>query len=212
MARPAGGSAPGHPPRHRRPRRHPALHRRPPQLRGEEAVRRCHRQPQPPDANDRVRLDARGAQPLPGQPPVRGVPRRPPPPRGAGGEDRRRGHLHVHPPQRRRRLRLVREAAREAHPHPERDRQGHPQGDQRAPRLPPQCRARLSPPRPHQRHAVGRREPAHPPRVADRLRPLRRPLRPRRALDRPPPEGQRPPPRNPQAPEIARQHRARRRA
>ncbi len=35
---------------------------------------------------------------------MRGVPRRPPQARGAGGEDRRRGHLHVHPPQRRRRL------------------------------------------------------------------------------------------------------------
>ena len=40
----------------------------------------------------------------------------------------------------------------------------------------------------------------------------RRPLRPRRALDRPSPEGQRPPPRNPQAAQVARQHRARRRA
>ena len=53
------------------------------------------------------------------------------------------------------------------------------------------------------RHALGRREPAHPPRLADRLRPLGRPLRPRRAVDRPPPEGQRPPPRNAEAPQAA---------
>ena len=39
-------------------------------------------------------------------------------------------------------------------PQHQENRQGDPQGDQRAPRLPPQCRARLSPPRPHQRHAL----------------------------------------------------------
>ena len=82
--------------------------------------------------------------------------------------------------------------------HPERDRQGHPQGDQRAPRLPPQRRPRLSPPRPHQRHALRRREPAHPPRHARSAPASRRPLRPRRALDRPPPARQRPPPRDAQ--------------
>ena len=70
----------------------------------------------------------------------------------------------VVPPQRRRRARLVLDARGQAQPDPARDRPRHPQGDQRAPRLPPQCRPRLSPPRPHQRHAVGRREPAHPPR------------------------------------------------
>ena len=53
-----------------------------------------------------------------------------------------------------------------------------------------QCRARLPQPRPHQRHPVRRREPAHPPRQPDRLRPVGRALRPRRAVDRPPPEGQ----------------------
>ena len=144
--------------------------------------------------------------------PVRGLPRRPPQARAAGREDRRRGHLHVHPP-------LVADAyawfgslEEQAQPHPARNRARHPQGDQRAPRLPPQCRARLSPPRPHVGHALGRREPAHPPGVADRLRPLGRPLRPRRTVDRPPPEGQRPPPRNAEAPPRPRQHRARRRA
>ena len=41
------------------------------------------------------------------------------------------------------------------------------------------------------RHAVRRREPAHPPRLADRLRPDRRALRAGRALDRPAPARQR---------------------
>ena len=144
-----------HPPRHRRQARHPPLHRRQAQLRGEEAVRGRHRQPQPPDARrPRAPGCARSSVRYQVEPPVRGVPRRPPQARGAGGEDRRRGHLACPPaaasptptPG-------SRTLARQAHPHPERDRQGHPQGDQRAPRLPPQCRARLSPPRPHQRHA-----------------------------------------------------------
>ena len=49
---------------------------------------------------------------------------------------------------------LVRRPRSQARPPAPRDRPRHPQGNQRAPRLPPQCRARLSPPRPHQRHAV----------------------------------------------------------
>ena len=154
VAGPARGSAQRDPPRHRRPPGHPALRRRPPQLRGQEAVRGRHRQPQPPHAPDRIRVDARGAVALPVLAPVRSLPRRPPQARGArvkiAGED----ISHVQPPQRRRRLGLVRRAPREAHRDPERDRPRHPQGDQRAPRLPPQCRARLPPPRPHQRHAA----------------------------------------------------------
>ena len=54
-----------HPPRHQGPPGHPPLRRRPQVLRGEEAVRRRHRQPQPPHAPDRVRVDARGAVALP---------------------------------------------------------------------------------------------------------------------------------------------------
>ena len=87
-------------------------------------------------------------------------------------------------------LDLVLDPRRKARPAAARDRPRDPQGNQRAPRLPRQCRARLPQPRPHQRHALRRREPAHPPRQPDRLRPLGRPLRPRRAVDRPPPEGQ----------------------
>ena len=66
-------------------------------------------------------------------------------------------------------------------PHPERDRPRDPQGDQRAARLPQQCRPRLSQPQPHLGHALRRREPAHPPRQPDRLGPVGRPLRARRA-------------------------------
>ena len=45
----------------------------------------------------------------------------------------------------------------------------HPEGDQRAAGLPRQCRPRLPDARRALRHAVGRREPAHPARLADRL-------------------------------------------
>ena len=81
-----------HPPRHRRPPGHPALRRRPQELRGEEAVRGRDRQPQPPHAVDRERVDARGAVAATRPPPVRDLRRRPPQARAAGGEDRRRGH------------------------------------------------------------------------------------------------------------------------
>ncbi len=94
VGRPARGGARRHPPRHRRQARHPALRRRPQELRGQEAVRGRDRQPQPPHAPDRERVDARGArQATSRSPPVRGLPRRPPQARGAGGQDRRRGHL-----------------------------------------------------------------------------------------------------------------------
>ena len=62
------------------------------------------------------------------------------------------------------------------------------------------------------RHAVGRREPAHPARLADRLRPDRRALCARRALDRPAPARQRAPARHAAAAARPRQHRDRRRA
>jgi excinuclease ABC subunit A len=89
-----------------------------------------------------------------------------------------------------RRTRLVPRPRGTARPPAARNCPRHPQGNQRAPRLPRQCRARLSQPRPNLRYPVGRRKPAHPPRQPNRLRPLGRALRPRRALDRPPPEGQ----------------------
>ncbi len=108
--------------------------------------------------------------------------------------------------------RLVRRAADELDAEAERDRGAHPQGDPRPPALPGRCRARLPDARARLRHAVGRREPAHPPRLADRLRPHRRALRARRALDRPAPARQRAPARHAAAPARPRQHGDRRRA
>ena len=69
----------------------------------------------------------------------------------------------------------------------------------------PDARARL-------RHALRRREPAHPPGLADRLGPDRRALCARRALDRPAPARQRAPARHAEAAARPRQHRARGRA
>ena len=90
-----------------------------------------------------------------------------------GDEAYRRGHRLL----RARRRRLVRGAAGQAQQAAERDRDAHPQGDPRAPRLPARCRPRLPDAVALVRHAVGRREPAHPPRLADRLGPHRRALR-----------------------------------
>ena len=61
----------------------------------------------------------------------------------------------------------------------------HPEGDPRAAQLPQRCRARLPHAVARLRLALRRREPAHPPRLADRLGPHRRALRAGRALDRP---------------------------
>ena len=65
-----------------------------------------------------------------------------------------------------------------------------PQGNPRPAEIPGRCRPRLSHAGARLRHAVGRREPAHPPRLADRLRPHRRALRAGRAVDRPAPARQ----------------------
>ena len=172
-----------------------------PQLRGQEAVRRRHRQPQPPHAPDRERVDARGAVALPVSAAVRGLPRRPPQARGAGGQDRRRGHLACPP---------AAASPTRSPGSPRSTRSSPPTQNEIAKAILKEINERLG-----FLHNVGldylhldrtsgtlsrRREPAHPPRLADRLRPVGRPLRPRRALDRPPPEGQRPPARNAQAP------------
>ena len=73
-------------------------------------------------------------------------------------------------------------------------------------------RARISDARARLRHAFGRREPAHPPRLADRLGPDRRALCARRAVDRPASARQRPAARDARAPARSRQHGDRRRA
>ncbi len=78
--------------------------------------------------------------------------------------------------------------------------------------FPDECRPRI----PHLiaqfRHAFGRRIPAHPPRLADRLRPHRRALRARRALDRPASARQCAPADHAQESARYRQYRHRRRA
>ena len=86
------------------------------------------------------------------------------------------------------------------------------QGNPRAAEIPGRCRARISHARARLRHAVGRREPAHPARLPDRLGPDRRALRARRAFDRPAPARQCAAPGNAQAAARPRQHRDRGRA
>ena len=94
----------------------------------------------------------------------------------------------------------------------ERDRRAHPEGDSRAAELLERCRSRLSHPRPRQRHAVGRREPAHPPCLADRLGPDRRALCAGRAVHRAASARQRAPLGDARPPARPRQQRHRRRA
>ncbi len=94
----------------------------------------------------------------------------------------------------------------------ERDRRARAQGNPRAAEIPGRCRARISDAGARLRHAVRRREPAHPARLADRLRPDRRALRARRALDRPAPARQCAAAGNAQAAARPRQHRDRGRA
>ncbi len=94
----------------------------------------------------------------------------------------------------------------------ERDRRPRAEGNPRAAQVPGRCRPRLSHFVARLRHALRRREPAHSPRLADRLRPDRRLIRARRAQYRPAPARQRAPVGNPQAPARPRQHRHRGRA
>ena len=140
---------------------------------------------------DRQRLGARGAVALPGRASVRGVRRLSPETAGARREDRRQAHRRGRRSVDQGRQRLVRRAAEDAHQAAERDRDAHPEGNPRAPAVPERRRPRLPHAVARVRHAVGRREPAHPPRLADRLGPDRRALRARRALDRPAPARQR---------------------
>ena len=74
------------------------------------------------------------------------------------------------------------------------------------------CRPRLSHAGARLRHAVRRREPAHPARLADRLRPHRRALCARRAVDRAASARQCAAARNARPAARSRQHRHRRRA
>ena len=110
------------------------------------------------------------------------------------------------------RRRMVHRAAQTPDAEAERDRRPRAQGNPRAAEIPGRCRARISHARARLRHALGRREPAHPARLADRLRPDRRALCARRALDRPAPARQRAAAGNAEAAARPRQHRDRGRA
>ncbi len=88
VAGPARRGATDHPLRQRRQACRADLQGRQAQLHDAQGVRGRHRQPQPPPAPDRERVDARGAQQISGAASVRDVPRRAPPPRTARGEDR----------------------------------------------------------------------------------------------------------------------------
>ena len=106
-------------------------------------------------------------------------------------QDRRQAHRrnlgNVGAPRRR----MVRDRAEGAQRAAERDRHARAEGDPRAAVLPARRRPELSHARARLRHAVRRRKPAHPPRLADRLGADRRALRAGRALDRPAPARQR---------------------
>ncbi len=115
---------------------------------------------------------------------MRGLPRLPAEARGAVREDRgpayRRG-LRTFGARRGQVVCLPRQASqRQA----EGDRGARAQGNPRAAGVPQQCRAGISDAGALVRHAVGRRKPAHPARVADRLRVVGRPVCAGRALDR----------------------------
>ena len=155
---------------------------------------------------------ARGDSALHDRHALRGVPRLSPQARGAGGQDRRPAHRRGEPQLGQRRDRVGEGPAAKARRQAQRDRPSDPQGDHRPAHVPARRRPRLSDAVARVRHAVGRREPAHPARLADRLRPHRRALCARRAVDRAASARQRAPARYAQAPARARQYGDRRRA
>ena len=101
--------------------------------------------------------------------------------RGAVRQGRRPAHQRSlrHVDQARRRM--GRGAAAAAQQAADRDRGAHPEGNPRPAALPRRCRPRIPHARARLRHALRRREPAHPPRLADRLGADRRALRAGRA-------------------------------
>ncbi len=108
--------------------------------------------------------------------------------------------------------RVVRRAAEKAHAEAERDREPHSERDPRAAAVPEQCRARLSDAVARRGLALGRREPAHPLGLADRLGAHGRALCAGRAFHRAAPARQCAASRHAQAPARSRQHRDRGRA
>ena len=104
------------------------------------------------------------------------------------------------------------EIPQDLHQAADRDRHAHPEGNPRPPEVLERRRPGISDAVALLGHAVGRRKPAHPPRLADRLGADRRALRAGRALHRSASARQRPPARNAQTSARHRQHRHRRRA
>ena len=183
------------------------LRRRAAALRHQAAVRGRAAQPAAALARDRERLAQGRARPLPLERALRGL-------RAATGSSPRRSRSRSAAATS---ARSPSSRSRRPRPGSRRCRQqltakhneiasAHPQGDQRAPGLPQERRPRLPDARARFRLALGRREPAHPARLADRLGPHRRALRARRALDRAAPARQPPPARDAQEPARPRQH------
>src|SRR6266568_2172881 len=127
-----------------------------------------------------------------------------------GGEAPRARHRRALAPHHpgRARLALVARAAWERGE----DRGRAPEGDPQPAQVPPRRRPRLPDARPPGPVALGRREPAHPARLADGLGAHRRHLHPRRAVDRAPPARQREAPRHAEAAPRRRELGDRRRA
>ena len=122
--------------------------------------------------------------------PCAGVQRLSPQAGGAVRQDRRKTYRRDQRALGQARRRMVRDRAGGAERAAERDRRARAQGDPRAPHLPGRRRPELPDPVALVRHAVRRREPAHPPGLADRLGSDRRALCAGRALDRPAPARQ----------------------
>ncbi len=155
------------------------------------AVRRRHHQSRAPLPRDRQRLGARGDRPLFHRRAVRGLQRLSAQARSVVRQGRRPAHRRSLRHVGQRRSALVHRATPAADRQAERNRRARAQGNPRAAEISGRCRPRISDAGARLRHAVRRREPAHPARLADRLGPDRRALRARRALDRPAPARQR---------------------
>ena len=188
------------------------LRRRAALLSDHEAVRRRRHQSRAALARDRQRLGARGDGEVLHRHPLRRLQRLPAQARGAVREGRRPAHRRGRRDVGQARRRMVHRTARPAQSQAERDRGAGAQGNPRPAQIPGRRRAGISHAGARIGHAVGRRKPAHPARLADRLGAHRRALRARRAVDRAAPARQCAAAGNAQAAARPRQHRDRGRA
>ena len=122
-----------------------------------------------PLQGNRERVGARGPAEIFHRRALRGLPRRAPQARGAVRQDRRQEHLAGRRAVGAQGRRLVHRNSEAAQRPAERDRRPRAQGNPRAAALPGRRRPRLPDAGARLRHALRRREPAHPPRLADRL-------------------------------------------